>query len=83
MASTVGQIIINGRQLVPDMPQTLPATVATATVVSATGSTLPAGTYAVEVTQINPYGETIATGETTGLVVGANQGIQITSALQP
>ena len=83
MASTVGQIIINGRQIVPDMPQTLPATVATATVVSATGSTLPTGTYAVEVTQINPYGETIATGETTGLVVGANQGIQITSALQP
>jgi hypothetical protein len=65
------------------MPQVLPPTTATATVVSATGSTLPAGTYAVVVTQFNPYGETLYSSETTGLVVGANQGIQITSPLQP
>ena len=83
MAATVGQCIINARQVVPDMPQVLPPTVATAAVVSAAGSTLPAGTYAVVVTQRNPYGETLYSGETTGLVVGANQGIQITSPLQP
>jgi hypothetical protein len=81
--SLVGDAIIAARQAVPDMPQTLPQTVAAAVVVSATGSTLPAGTYAVVVTQRNPWGETLPSAEVTGLVVGANQGIQITSALQP
>lgn len=78
-----GDCIIAARESVPDMPQVLPATTATVAVVSSTGSTLPAGTYACQVTQRNPWGETIAAAETTGLVVGANQGIQITSALQP
>jgi len=79
----VGDAIINARQVVPDMPQVLPATTAVVAVVAAIGSTLPAGTYACVVTQRNQWGETIASGETTGLVVGANQGIQVTSALQP
>ncbi len=83
MSETVGQAIINARQVVPDMPQTLPATTASAVAVSFGGFTLPAGTYAVMVTQLNDYGETIAAGETTGINVGANGGIQITSALQP
>ena len=83
MPELVGQAIINARQVVPDMPQTLPATVATVAVVTAAGSTLPAGTYACVVTQLNAYGETLYSGETTGLVVGANQGIQVTSPLQP
>ncbi len=83
MPATLGQAIINARQVVPDMPQVLPPTVATVTVVAAIGSTLPAGTYAVVVTQRNPYGETLPVGETTGLVVGANQGIQVVSPLQP
>lgn len=80
---TIGYAIISARQAIPDMPQTLPATVAAATVAGASGSTLAAGTYAVKVTQFNSYGETIPAGETTGLVVGANQGIQVTSPLQP
>lgn len=83
MPATVGQVIINSRQPIPDMPQTLPPTVATVAVVASLGSTLPVGTYAAVVTQRNAYGETIAVGETTGLVVGANQGIQVTSPLQP
>jgi hypothetical protein len=65
------------------MPQVLPPTVATAIEVASIGSTLPAGTYAVVVTQLNPYGETIAAGETTGIAILTNQGIQITSPLQP
>lgn len=81
--SLIGDAIIAARQAVPDMPQTLPQTIASASVVAATGSTLPAGTYAVVVTQRNPWGETLPSTEVTGLVVGANQGIQITSALQP
>jgi hypothetical protein len=81
--ATVGQAIINARQVVPDMPQVLPPTTAVAAVVAAIGSTLPVGTYAAEVTQLNAYGETIAASETAGLTVGVNQGIQITSPLQP
>ena len=83
MPQTLGGAIINARQVVPDMPQVLPPTSAVVGVVAAAGSTLPAGTYNVIVTQRNPYGETTAIGETTGLSVGANQGIQITSPLQP
>lgn len=81
--SLIGDSIIAARQVVPDMPQVLPATTATVAVVGSGGSTLPAGTYAAVVTQRNQWGETIASGETTGLVVGANQGIQVTSPLQP
>jgi hypothetical protein len=81
--AVVGDALIAARQVIPDMPQVLPATTATVAVVAAIGSTLAAGTYACVVTQRNAYGETINSGETTGLVVGANQGIQITSQLQP
>lgn len=79
----VGDAIIAARQTIPDMPQTLPQTSAAAVVVSSPGSTLPAGTYAVVVTQRNQWGETLPSAEVGGLVVGANQGIQVTSALQP
>jgi hypothetical protein len=85
----VGDAILKARQVVPDMPNSLPATTSSATVVAAGGSTLPQGTYAVQVTQFTgapggeTWGETIAAAEITGLVVGPNQGIQITSALQP
>jgi hypothetical protein len=71
------------REIVPDEPQVLPATVAAVAVVAAAGSTLPVGAYNCVVTQRNQWGETIASGETIGLNVGANQGIQITSPLQP
>ena len=83
MPALVGDAIIAGRQVIPDMPQTLPATVATVSVVSSSGSTLPTGTYCCVVTQRNQWGETIASGETTGLGVLANDGIEIVSPLQP
>ena len=35
------------------------------------------------VTQLNAYGETIAAGETLGIVIGVDQGVLITSPLQP
>lgn len=79
----LGDILFSVRSKIPDLPPTLPAVSATVAVVAAGGSTLPTGTYACMVTQRNNWGETIALGETIGLVVGANQGIQITSALLP
>src|ERR1700693_2587621 len=65
------------------MPQTLPQTTASVAVVTSGGWTLAAGTYACIVTQRNQWGETLGATEVTGLVIGANQGIQITSPLQP
>jgi hypothetical protein len=79
----LGDILFSVRSKIPDLPPTLPAVSATVAVVAAGGSTLPTGTYACMVTQRNNWGETINASETTGLVVGSNQGIQITSALLP
>lgn len=80
---SIGYAVIAARQAIPDMPQTLPPTDATVTVVSVVSPTLATGTYAVKVTQLNDFGETIPNGETTALVVGAGDGIQVASPLQP
>jgi hypothetical protein len=80
--SLIGDIIVSARELIPDMPQVLPPPSAAVSVVASIGSTLPAGTYFVVVTQRNQWGE--ATGaESTQQTVGANQGIQIVSAIVP
>lgn len=78
----IGQVLIEARETVPDMPPSLPAPVASASVVASLGSTLPAGIYFVEVTQTNNWGETLPSTEIASLVVSANEGIQITSPLQ-
>jgi len=80
--SLIGDVLVQSRETVPDMPPSLPAPVATVGVVSAGGSTLPTGTYFVEVTQLNQWGETLPSAESSQQTVGSNQGIQITSALQ-
>lgn len=81
---TVGDILFAVRSKIPDMPPALPAPSATATVVTATGSTLPVGNYFLVVTQRNPWGETLPSAENvSALAIGANQGIQVTSALLP
>lgn len=81
--SLVGNPIIAVRSQIPDLPPTLPAPTATASVVSAT-STFPSGSYFLVVTQRNPWGETIPSAENVApLAVGAGQGIQITSTLLP
>src|SRR5215831_4705986 len=79
----VGELVEDIREAITDQPQTLPAPTASFAVVTAVGSTLPTGTYLLVVTQRNPYGETLGTAESGAQVVGANQGIQVTSALLP
>jgi hypothetical protein len=79
----VGDAVLAARELIPDMPPTLPTPTATYSVVGFTGSTLPTGTYFVQATQRNPWGETLPAAESGNLTIGANQGIQITSALLP
>lgn len=78
----VGDPLIAARALMPDLPRTLPAPTGLATaVVAAGGSTLPAGTYSVIFTFTNIWGETLPSIAVTGLVVGVNQGIQVTAPL--
>ncbi len=79
----IGDVLFSVRNKIPDLPGTLPPATAAVTVVASVGSTLPTGTYACSVTQRNNWGETLNSSETTSLVVGAGQGIQVTSALLP
>lgn len=81
--SLVGDVIVAARGGLADPPATLGVPSATFSVVSASGSTLTAGTYYAIVTQFNPWGETLGTPESAQLTVSANQGIQFTSALLP
>jgi hypothetical protein len=77
-------MIFRTRAKIPDLPPTLPIpSPVSSGVVTSAGSTLPVGTYACVITQRNPWGETAPTGEAAGLIVGANQGISIGSALLP
>ena len=80
--SLIGDVIVQARETVPDMPPPLPAPVAAAAVVTPGTGTLTAGTYFVEVTQWNQWGETLASAQSAVLTVAATNGIQITSALQ-
>jgi hypothetical protein len=80
--SLVGDVLIQARETVPDMPSSLPAPVAAPTVVAPGTGTLAAGTYFVEVTQLNQWGETLPSTESIQLTVLPTNGIQITSALQ-
>ena len=78
----IGELIQEIREAITDQPQTLPAVSATVTT-QAFANTLAPGTYAVIVTQRNPYGETLGSAETTGLVVNSGQTIQVASTLLP
>jgi hypothetical protein len=80
----VGDIIMSAREEGPDFPQSLGApTGITYSVVAQTPSTLTPGTYIVETTQVTPWGESIPAAESSGQVVGANQGIQVAGTLDP
>lgn len=80
--SLVGNVLTEARETIPDMNPSLPAPVAAAVVTTPGTGTLAAGTYFVEVTQVNQWGETLPSAESLQLTVLATNGIQITSALQ-
>lgn len=76
----IGDLIIGARTLIPDLPRTLaPIGNAAASVVAAGGSTLPTGTYYLVLTATNRWGETLQSNQISALVIGANQGIQVTA----
>lgn len=79
----VGDIILASRVRINDLPRTLAATGSTlsTSAVAVLGSTLPAATYFVVLTYINQWGETIASGGESTVIIGANQGIQINTPI--
>lgn len=80
--SLIGDVIVQARETVPDMPPALPAPIASFSVTTPGTGTLSAGTYFLEVTQWNQWGETLPSTESTVQTVLATNGIQVTSALQ-
>lgn len=80
--SLIGDVIVQARETVPDMPPYLPAPLAAFAVTTPGTGTLSAGTYFLEVTQWNAWGETLPSTESSVQTVLATNGIQVTSALQ-
>lgn len=84
MAVFVGDILMDVRRRVPDLPAVMGAPSNFTIGSSGSGGTLPAATYYVVVTALNSYGETLATSEqNTGALGGStNQISATTTALQ-
>lgn len=79
-----GDIIVAAREQMPDAPGTLAAPVAagyTPSAVAVTGATLPAATYTVSLSYINPWGETTTVTLSPNVAITAGQGIQIASSI--
>ena len=76
----VGDLIVSAREIIPDLPRGLAALGnPVVTVAFAGGSTLPAGTYTAVLTATNPWGETVPSAPVGGLIVGVNQGLQVSA----
>lgn len=80
--STIGTVVVSVRRKIPDPTPTLPAPSAVFSVVAGSG-TLPAGNYFAVATQLNAYGETLPSVESSTLAVSGTQVIQCVSSLLP
>lgn len=80
----VGDVLLSAREAVPDLPGVLPApgTEITFAAVADAVTPLPAGTYYLKTTYVNPWGETSASAEIS-VAVAANQSLQMTVAQNP
>lgn len=78
----IGDVVISARELIPDMPQVLPAPVIVSAipVVGDSGGT-GVGTYSFFATFTTPWGETAPSIESTGIIVGPNNTLQIILSL--
>lgn len=76
--SLAGDVIIQARETVPDMPPTLPApTLVSLTPVVDAPANIPNGTYFVVITTINQWGESLPSAELSTTLVGPNNAIQV------
>lgn len=76
--SLVGDVIVQARETVPDMPQTLtPPAITSLTAVTVGGGTLTAKNYWIVITEINQWGETAPSNEMMVTLTGGQNAIQI------
>jgi hypothetical protein len=77
--STIGQVIINSRQVIPDMPQVMaPPILISLTPKNTTGGTVTQGiTFYVVLTATNQYGETISSQELSFNLTAPNNSVLI------
>jgi len=84
MAFTVGQIIMAIRTAITDMPAVLPPPGnPTVAAVTASGATLPAGTYRLLFTFRTPWGETSTNSTEQSVVITSGKGIQVSGISLP
>lgn len=69
----VGDIIVNARAQAPDLPAALGAPTIGAITAVAVAPFLPAATYQVKITQLNQWGESIASSEVASVQDGAHK----------
>ncbi|SRR6266498_39312 len=77
MPVLVGDVIIAARSIIPDMPGVVPVPPAP-TLTPTTGGSLPAATYYLRFSVTTPWGESSCTAETSVILSGANNAINIT-----
>lgn len=76
--SLVGDVIVQARETVPDMPPSMVTPILTSlTAVNVAGGAIAAGTYFIVVTAFNQWGESLPSNELNVVVGGANNAIQI------
>ncbi len=77
----IGDVIVAARELIPDMPQVLPAPqVISATPANTTGGNAGVGPFTFVATFTTPWGETAPSAESSGTITGPNNTLQIVLA---
>jgi hypothetical protein len=79
MASLVGDVIMQFRDLALDPPQVMQAPILVTIVGATLGGTVAPGTYFVVMTALNQWGQTVASNEMSVVVGGGQDSIQITA----
>jgi hypothetical protein len=83
--SLIGDVLVQARETVPDMPQTLPApTLISLTATTVVGGTLAAGlTYFIVVTLTNQWGQTDPSAELSVSLTGGQNAIVVSYSTHP
>lgn len=77
--SLIGDVILQARETVPDMPQTmLPPALVSLTAVTVGGGSVQPNTYYIVLTNLNQWGESLISGEVSVVVGGGHNAITVT-----
>lgn len=75
--SLIGDCIISAREIIPDLPPTLPAPTISNLIPGLVPGGILAGTYFIVVTQLNPWGESLGSAEATVIISGTNNSFSL------